>query len=210
MKRRLRGCREAFFADMESNLKSNPKRFWSILKVKSKHKNVPETITMATSDNSRVKASTPSEVAELFNQYFVSVFASDQGTPAPERENGQLPDSGLFLTDVILSVSEVELTLLNLDASKATGPDELPAKILKETAEVIAPSLTELFNKSLRLGCLPEDWKLANIVPVFKKDNKEQAENYRPISLLSIVSKVMERCLFNAIRDHVFNLISAC
>ena len=195
---------------MESNLKSNPKRFWSILKVKSKHKNVPETITMATSDNSRVKASTPSEVAELFNQYFVSVFASDQGTPAPERENGQLPDSDLFLTDVILSVSEVELTLLNLDASKATGPDELPAKILKGTAEVIAPSLTELFNKLLRLGCLPEDWKLANIVPVFKKDNKEQAENYRPISLLSIVSKVMERCLFNAIRDHVFNLIGAC
>ena len=198
IKRRLRECREAFLADMESNLKSNPKRFWSILKVKSKHKNVPETITMATSDNSRVKASTPSEVAELFNQYFVSVFASDQGTPAPERENGQLLDSGLFLTDVILSVSEVEQTLLNLEASKATGPDELPAKILKETAEVIAPLLTELFNKSLRLGCLPEDWKLANIVPVFKKDNKEQAENYRPISLLSIASKVMESCSFNA------------
>ena len=49
----------------------------------------------------------------------MSVFASDQGTPAPERENGQLPDSGLFLTDVIISVSEVELTMLNLDASKA-------------------------------------------------------------------------------------------
>ena len=60
------------------------------------------------------------------------------------------------------------------------------------------------------MGCIPEDWKLANIVPVFKKDNKEQAENYRPISLLSIVSKVMERCLFIAIRDHVFNLIRAC
>ena len=210
IKRRLCECREAFFADMESNLKLNLKRFWSILKVKSKHKNIPETITMATSDNSRVKASTPREVAELFNQYFVLVFASDQGTPAPDRENGQLPDSGLFLADVILSVSEVELTLLNLDASKASGPDELPAKILKETAEVIAPSLTQLFNKSLRLGCLPEDWKLANIVPVFKKDNKEQAENYRPISLLSIVSKVIERCLFNTIRDHVFNLISAC
>ena len=57
---------------------------------------------------------------------------------------------------------------------------------------------------------MPEDWKLANIFPVFKKDNKEQAENYRPISLLSIVSKVMERCILAAIRDHVFNLISAC
>ena len=76
---------------------------------------------MATNDNSRVKASTPSEVAELFNQYFVSVFVSVQRTPAPERENSQLPDSDPFLTDVILSVSEVELILLNLDASIATG-----------------------------------------------------------------------------------------
>ena len=75
---------------------------------------------------------------------------------------------------------------------------------------MIAPSLTELFNLSLRLGCLLEDWKLANIFPVFKKDNKEQAENYRPISLLSIVPRVMEWCIFTAIRDHVFNLISAC
>ena len=105
------------------------------------------------------------------------------------------------MTDVILSVSEVELILRNLDASKATGQDEIPAKILEETADVIAPSLTELFNKSLRLGCLPEDWKLANIVLVFKKDNKEPSENYRPISLRSIVSKVetkklkVESCL---------------
>ena len=90
-------------------------------------------------------------------QYFASVVASDQGTPALEKENGQLPDSDPFLTDVILSVSEVELILHNVNASKATGPDELHAKILEETADMIAPSLTELFNKSLRLGCLPED-----------------------------------------------------
>ena len=99
---------------LPTNLKSNPKRFWSVLKVKSKHKNVPETITMATSDN-----------LELFIQYFASVCPSDQGTPASERENGQLPDSDPFLTDVIISVSEVELILLNLDASKATGPNEI-------------------------------------------------------------------------------------
>lgn len=102
IKRRLRECREAIFVDMESNLKSNPKRFSSVVRVKSK----PRSITMATSDISRVKASTPKEVAELFNQYFASVFASVQGTPAPERENGQ--DSDPLLTDVILPVSEVD------------------------------------------------------------------------------------------------------
>ena len=81
----------------------------------------------------------------------MSVFASDQETPAPERYNSQLPDSDPFLTDVILSVSEVELILLNLDASIATGSDELPAKILKESADVIAhPRLPNCSTSRLR------------------------------------------------------------
>ena len=67
-----------------------------------------------------------------------------------------------------------------------------------------------LFKETPKQKQQQQQQKLANVVPVFKKDNKEQAENYRPISLLSIVSKVMERCLFNAIRDHVFNPICPC
>ncbi len=55
---------------------------------------------------------------------------------------------------------------------------------------------------------LPCDWKLANVVPVYKKDNKEHMENYRPISLLSLISKALERCVFNKIKDHVFDQIN--
>ena len=62
---------------------------------------------------------------------------------------------------------------------------------------------------SLRLGFLPMDWKLAKVVPVFKKDNKEYAENYRPISLLCQVSKVIECCVFNSIKDCVYRLIDS-
>ena len=94
-------------------------------------------------------------------------------------------------------VTQVLDALANLDASKATGPDEIPARILKETAHEIAPSLCQLFNKSLRLGSLPTDWKLANVVPVLRKDNIEHAENYSSILLLCLVSKVIERCVFN-------------
>ena len=80
---------------------------------------------------------------------------------------------------------------------------------MKETAYEIVPSLCELFNKSLRLSFLPMDWKLANVVPVLKKGNKKYAENYRPISLLCLVSKVMERCVFNSTKDHVYGLIES-
>ena len=80
--------------------------------------------------------------------------------------------------------------------------------LLKETARQIAPSLTQLFNLSLCCGTFPDDWKLANIIPVYKKGKKQYVDNYRPISLLSIVSKVLERCVLGKIRDHIFCLIS--
>ena len=77
----------------------------------------------------------------------------------------------------------------------------------KKTARQIALSLTLLFNKSLSTGVLPGDWKLANVVPVYKKDNKEHVENYRPISLFSLILKTLERYVFNKIKDHVFEQI---
>ena len=73
---------------------------------------------------------------------------------------------------------------------------------------MIAPSLCNIFNKSLQLGSLPSDWKLANVVPVQKKGAKDNVENYRPISLFPIVSKVFERCVLNSIKDHLYHVIS--
>jgi hypothetical protein len=60
---------------------------------------------------------------------------------------------------------------------------------------------------SLHTGIIPKEWKLANVVPVYKKDNKEHSENYRPISLLSIVSKTLERCVFTNINDDLYNMV---
>ena len=87
------------------------------------------------------------------------------------------------MSDVVLKEQEVASILNTLDTKKATGSDEIPVKLLKETASVITPSLCKLFNKSLQLGKIPRDWKLANVVPVHKKGNQEHTENYRPISL---------------------------
>ena len=108
-----------------------------------------------------------------------------------------------------LTVTQALDVLANLDASKATGPDKIPARVLKETAHEITPSLCELLHKSLTLGSLPADRKLANAVSVFKKDNKEHAENYRPNSLPRLVSEVLESCVFNSIKDPVYCLVDS-
>ena len=112
------------------------------------------------------------------------------------------------LNDLRIPVEMVLTYIKELAVNKATGLDGIPAHLLKETAEQIAPSIALLFNKSLLQGEVPEDWKLANIVPVFKKGKREHVANYRPISLLPIISKVLERCVLSGLRDDLYHRIN--
>ena len=86
-------------------------------------------------------------------------------------------------------------TLLTLDVTKSCGPDLIPAYLLKCCAEHIASPLSFLFNKPMSSGTLPTDWVCANVVPVFKHDDKHVPSNYQPISLTSVVVKIMERII---------------
>jgi hypothetical protein len=151
-------------------------------------------------------AKTPGEKADLFNMYFRSVFTTSNTVPSmPSRPKTSVTE----IFDIELSVEEVSNCLSRLYTSKATGPDSIPARILKECGKEIAPSLCALFNHSLRTGRSPAEWKNSDVTPVHKKDLKERAENYRPISLLPIVSKVMERCVCNRFYAHVSHLITS-
>ncbi len=78
----------------------------------------------------------------------------------------------------------------------------------KKTAYQIAPSLCLLFNLSLRCCSVPEDWKTSNILPALKKGKPSHVENYRPIFLLSNISKVLERCILVKTRNHLLQYIS--
>ncbi|CAB4019058.1 Hypothetical predicted protein, partial [Paramuricea clavata] len=111
------------------------------------------------------------------------------------------------LTELNVTELEVENLLNSPDTNKATGSDEIPARLLKETASIITPSICKLFNKSLQQGTVPQYWNLVNVIPVYKKGDKEYTENYRPISLLPIILKVLERCIFMNIRQHFSRII---
>lgn len=156
-------------------------------------------------DSHHLPASTPQQIAELFNSYFASVFTTSSEDLCPSTFH---PIPGPVLEHLEIPTDAVLTSLKQLDVNKASGPDGIPARLIKETAEQIAPSLARLFNKSLEHATIPEDWKLANVVPVYKKGKKELVENYRPISLLAIISKVFERCVLAGLKDHLFHLIN--
>ena len=106
-------------------------------------------------------------------------------------------------------MDEAKERLSEPDATKACGPDKIPVRQLKECTEQISPSLCSLFIHSLNKGKIPRKWKSADVTPIHKKDSKEAAENYRPISLLPIVSKVLELCVGNRFYTYVKDLASA-
>ena len=107
------------------------------------------------------------------------------------------------LSLITLSSDEVCNVLCKLDPSKSRGPDEVTTRLLKELALELVGPLTCLFNQSLASGQFPEKWKDANLTPVHKSGAKNSVNNYRGVALLSVVSKVLERCVYSRIYNHV-------
>ena len=98
----------------------------------------------------------------------------------------------------------VKKVITNLDSSKATGPDCIPVVVLKNCEPELLYILAELFDMCLKESCFPDCWKVSLVVPVFKNvGERSTAKNYRPVSLLSVVSKVFEKFVNNKIVDHL-------
>ena len=135
-------------------------------------------------------ATSPQQKAEMLNAQFSSVFTEEDTENLPQL-NKQYPSLS------ILSVSAigVEKLLLNLNASKAAGPDKLSGKLLKATAHEIAPVLQVIFQRSIDEGTLPQAWKEATISPVYKKECRSNPANYRPVSLTCILCKILEHII---------------
>ncbi|KFU87733.1 RNA-directed DNA polymerase from mobile element jockey, partial [Chaetura pelagica] len=96
--------------------------------------------------------------------------------------------------------------LSNLDIHKSMGLDGMHPRVLRELVEVIARPLSIIFSKSWVKGEVPEDWRIANVTPVYKKGKKEDLGNYRPVSLTSIPGKVMEQLVLLTISRHINNM----
>ena len=100
-------------------------------------------------------------------------------------------------------VSEVNKELTKMNCDKSPGPDQVHPKVLKMCADSLAVPLTKLFTKSLETGKVPTSWKEAKVTPIFKKGNKKQGCNYRPVSLTSVVCKLLERLIRTRIMNHL-------
>ena len=142
--------------------------------------------------------------ANAFNEYFAQASQlDDTNHDLPAVPNPAVPNNEVNqLNQILITETDVMDQLLILDTSKAYGPDGIPPILLKEGSKVICPPLSKLFNKSLSTSTFPSLWKKANVLPIFKKGAKNVLGNFRPISLLSINSKIFEKIVFKYVYNH--------
>ena len=158
-----------------------------------------------------------SAIPPLFNRPEVLSSASDKAKLFAKNfsKNSNLDDSGISLPvfpsrtnlklhNISITPKIVKMVITNLDSSKVSGPDCIPAVVLKNCEPELSYIPAKLFNNCLKASCFPVCWKVSSVVPVFKNvGERSTAKNYQPVSLLSVVSKVFEKLVNNGIVDHL-------
>ena len=177
--------------------KSNPKEFYSYIR---KKKVLPTNIGPLTLQNGK-HISNEVEIAEELNKYFASVFTVEDINGIQEETSMQRNIAPL--SNCNFSENAVMKALDKINGNKTPGPDCIAPRVLKETKLQVCKPLSIIFNKSLNSGKIPNDWKLANVTPIQKKGDKSLPSNYRPISLTSVVCKLME----SIIRDQLVTFL---
>ena len=175
------------------NLTSNPKSFWSYVKLKR-----TENLGVPTLKTASKMCSTDLEKAEALNSQFQSVFTKDSHKV---KEKSISPYT--LIPHLYIGVEGVEKQLSNLNPSKASGPDEMPPRLLKLVANELAPALRFLFQQSYDTTTVPMQWKQALVTSIYKSGSKAEPSNYRPISLTCLCCKIMEHIVLSHMAKHL-------
>ena len=167
--------------------KSNPSAFFKYYRSNNK-----ESIIALNENGERISEN--HQIGNVLNKYFASVFSQRTDDFIINVNRNPLFPS---MDQVVFTTSDILIALNKLSAHKSVGPDFVYARTLVETKFEIAPILTHIFNAFLEFAYVPDEWKIADVIPIFKKGNKECKENYRPISLTSVMCKLMECIIVN-------------
>ena len=186
-------AKENYENKIASEIKHNPKQFWKYVSSKTKSKG--KIVDLHNPDGNLVTDDRAK--AEILNNHFASVFTKEDKPYMPTLD---IKTKHLKILETIdISLKTLTKNLKSLNISKASGPDGINARILRETADQLAPALKIIFEKSLDEGVLQHQWKEAHIVALFKKGAKRDANNYRPVSLTAICGKLLEKI----VRDNI-------
>jgi len=187
----------------EDERQPKQKKFWSYIKSLRKDNSGISPLK----DKGRLFNSAK-DTANILNKQYMSVFTKETDTNIPTPSGTPFPEM-----DMIDIKEEGILKLLrNINPRKATGPDNIPARLLRDYAVDLAPILTLIFQASAKEEKVPYDWTQANVSAIFKKGSRQDPANYRPVSLTSISCKLMEHIIVSHTMRHLeqHNILHGC
>ena len=176
-----------------ANKKTSPKRYYKYVSLKNRYNDTKWQLEVSGNTTSdEVKC------ADGLIDFFASSYTKGKSKMPhipPEKFNTS------EICDLSITREDIKKRLDRLDVSKATGSDEIPALILRNNSDIFSEILYIIFRRSYTEGTVPRLMKAANVVPIFKKGNKKSLNNYRPISLNPIISKIFEEIVKDSIQE---------
>ena len=142
----------------------------------------------------------PIDKAQVLNNHFANISTIE--TDKEINENLNIPD--FSLNSITVTEQDVKDQLTNLNSNKPGGPDEIMPRLIKTFNTSLIKPLTLLFNRSLQLGQVPNQWKMSNVSAIFKgKGSENDPSNYRPISITSCIGKILEKIIFKYLYNYL-------
>ena len=208
----IKKAKRNYFSEKLDASKWNPRKTWRLI-------NELQSRQCKSTKVSQIKLgqqvfTSSEDISQAFNNHFTSI-GQTLAREIPTVDIDPLyyvKTSDRVFSFERINVQEVVTLVKGIDGGKATGLDNIPCKLLKITADVVAPSLTCIFNQSLLTGIYPSDWKLAKVTPIFKNGSKSDLNNYRPISVIPAVAKIFEKIIYNQLYNYlnVNDLLTSC
>lgn len=195
-------CFNKYIISVEDSIQLDANKFWSYVSNRKHKSGIPSQVKL----NNKV-VNDPVSICNMFSSFFKSVYEPSSLDTSSWQPPSVLSDSDVHLSDIHLSLQKIQYELKYLDANKGPGPDGLPAIFLKNTSGSVCTPLYIIYNKCLREGTCPALWKMSNIVPVHKSGSRSEVDKYRPISIMSVLSKLLERLIHSVIYPALHKII---
>ncbi len=197
VKKLIRQSKRNFERKLAAGGQAYKRSFYSYVKKKTKSRPTVGPLV----DKDKNKVTDNKGMADLLNDFFCSVFTPDNGQPVPAA----VPSAAPEIRSIRVTPELVEKAIAGLRPESAAGPDGIGPQLLQGLKATVSPILAAIFNASLDEGRVPEDWRTANVTPIFKKGSKADPGNYRPVSLTSVCGKLLERIVKDQLMQHLLD-----
>ena len=207
MSSELKKAKNNYYVTLFSDNSGNCKKTWKIINSLLNRNKTGKLCISQILDNG-INLTKPASIANALNKHFTRVPVDiSRSLPQPSQTNnfrnylsGNYMDSIFFAP---LTLEGLKKIVLNLNNSENGGHLGIPTKVVKSHADVICPVLLPLYNKCIETGYFPKDLKIAEVIPIHKNSDRNICNNYRPISILSVFSKILEKYIYSQLSSFV-------